>query len=128
MSEAKRIEEKVKRTEAISNLTLYIAFGLVALTYSTFNAKSDFAKLLLEGYKTEFLLASLCGVLAILMHYLQYICGYISVQRALKEEDFQYDRNWKVYKSLTYFFYGKQLFSIAGVLIVGYAMVSVLFS
>ncbi|EML0423774.1 hypothetical protein P7225_14175 [Vibrio parahaemolyticus] len=128
MSEQKRIEEKIKRTEKISDLTLYIAFGLMALTYSTFNAKSEFASLLLEGYKTEFLLASLCGVLSILSHYLQYFCGYISVEKALKEEDFQYNRKWIIYKVVRYFFYAKQFFSIAGVIVVGYAMIRVLFS
>ncbi|ENP0856516.1 hypothetical protein QX213_21975 [Vibrio vulnificus] len=121
MTEEKRIEDKVKRSEKISELTLYVAFGLVALTYTLFSSKSDFAKLLLE-HKSLFLIASICGVVSILLHYLQYVAGYFAAQKALAESDFQYSRKWWSYRMIKPFFVAKQIVVIAGVIVVGTAM------
>ncbi|HCM0873372.1 MULTISPECIES: hypothetical protein [Vibrio] len=121
MTEEKRIEDKVKRSEKISELTLYVAFGLVALTYTLFSSKSDFANLLLE-HKSLFLIASICGVVSILLHYLQYVAGYFAAQKALSESDFQYSRKWWSYRMIKPLFVAKQIVVIAGVIVVGTAM------
>ncbi|MFM2476397.1 hypothetical protein [Celerinatantimonas sp. MCCC 1A17872] len=121
MTEEKRIEDKVKRSEKISELTLYVAFGLVALTYTLFSSKSDFAKLLLE-YRTLFLIASICGVVSILLHYFQYVVGYYAAQKALLESDFRYNKKWWSYRMIKPFFVAKQVVVILGVIVVATAM------
>lgn len=118
----KRISEKVARTTKISDLTRYISFGLVALTYSIFTSKSEFAVLLLENFKSLFLYASLSGFIAIFFDYLQYLFGYISVNKALKESDHQYDNEWCSYRLIKLLFVGKQLFVLIGVFLVCVAM------
>lgn len=118
----KRISEKVTRTTRISDLTRYISFGLVALTYSIFTSKSEFSLLLLVNFKNMFLFASLCGFIAIVFDYLQYLFGYISVNKALKESDHQYDDQWFSYRLIKIFFVGKQLFVLIGVFLVCVAM------
>lgn len=120
--ESKRLSEKEARTRNISDLTRYIAFGLMALTYTVFTSKSDFSTSLIEDYEGLFLTASIMGVLSIASDYLQNLCGYISVKKALIESDYRYSRKWISYKLITLFFGVKQLAALIGVVLVFIAM------
>lgn len=119
----KRLSEKETRTKGISDLIRYISFGLVALTYSIFISKSMFSAELLANHKTILLVTSLCGALAIAFDYLQYLSGYIAVNKALAESDDLYNRQWWSYKFIKLFFVAKQLLAILGVVLVCVAMI-----
>ncbi|EJK2116998.1 hypothetical protein [Vibrio navarrensis] len=122
MSEKDRIAEKVKRSEKISDLTIYISFGLIAVTFTLFSSSSEFAKELLSNHEKLFLIASLCGFMSVFSHYLQYVFGYQATSKALKSDDYMYDRNWWSHKIIKPLFFIKQLLAIAGVVFVGFAM------
>ncbi|EPT1007642.1 hypothetical protein ACVOUM_002719 [Vibrio parahaemolyticus] len=122
MSEKDRIADKVKRSEKISDLTTYISFGLIAVTFTLFSSSSDFAKELLKSHEKLFLIASLCGFASVFSHYLQYVFGYQATSKALKSDDYMYDRNWWSYKAMKPLFWAKQALTIAGVALVGFAI------
>ncbi|EOE6055914.1 hypothetical protein ACKJ8N_003740 [Vibrio cholerae] len=128
MSEQKLLETKEKRSQKISELTVFISFGLIALTYTLFSSSSAFSIKLLNSYSNYFIFASLCGVVAILFHYIQFLCGYMAVNKALSSDDKKYDKTWKTYMLIKPCFVLKQICTLAGVLAVGVAMFRALFA
>ena len=119
----KRLSEKEKRSKGISDLVRFISFGLVALTYSLFTSKADFAIALLASHKTLFLIASISGVISLTFDYLNYLCGYIAVNAALKENDFKYVKSWRSYSWIKPCFVLKQISGLVGVIAVCIAMI-----
>lgn len=119
----KRLSEKETRTKGISDLTRYISFGLVALTYSLFTSKAVFAVALLTNHKVLFLLASLFGAIAIAFDYFHYLCGYVAVNKALKKENSLYEKSWLSYWLIKPLFILKQLSAVSGVVLVCIAMI-----
>lgn len=119
----KRLSEKEKRSKGISDLVRFISFGLVALTYSLFTSKADFAIALLTNYKTLFLIASISGVISLIFDYFNYLCGYIAVNAALKESDFKYVKSWTSYSWIKRCFVLKQISALVGVIAVCIAMI-----
>ncbi len=119
----KRLSEKETRSKGISDLTRYISFGLVALTYSLFTSKAVFAATLLTNHKELFLLASLFGALAIAFDYFHYLAGYFAVNKALKKDNHLYETSWLSYSLIKPLFVLKQLLAVSGVILVCIAMV-----
>ena len=126
-NEKQRLSEKEARTRNISDLTRYIAFGLMALTYTVFTSESDFSASLIGNYEVLFLAASIAGVVSISSDYLQNLFGYISVERALKESDYKYSKKWISYKLIRLFFLIKQAAVLIGVVFVFTAMLLTIF-
>lgn len=123
----KRLAEKETRTKGISELIRFVSFGLVALTYSIFTSSAQFAIDLLANYRDVLLWASVCGAAAIASDYLQYLCGYIAVNKALLEEDQKYSSCWFSYRLIKPFFVLKQALAVFGVILVCLAMIKMTF-
>ncbi|MBA6408719.1 hypothetical protein H4J63_05035 [Pseudoalteromonas sp. 5Ae-yellow] len=120
----KRLKEKKIRTSKISDLVRYVSFGLVALTYSIFTSKADFAVLLLQNSKNLFLWASLLGALAILFDYFQYLSGYIAVNKslAMTGDNIDYNKKWISKRLIKPLFIFKQILAFSGIVLICIAM------
>lgn len=115
----KVLEEKRHVSSKISDLSRYIGFGLVAVAYAILT--SDSAPILkLYGERRILVLAAAgLGTLAIIFDYIQFLAGYLAVQKALKnvEGEFKYDDTSVSYKLRSLAFWGKQLASLSGAVI-----------
>jgi len=104
----RRLEEKADVTGKISDITRFIAFGLLVAFY-TVNVSNDNFATGLRGYQCPLFLMGLCGSVAILLDYLQYVFGLLSVKNALVRETVDYDPHSLWYKGRTFCFVGKQV-------------------
>ena len=109
--------EKKSVSSQISTLVRYIAFGLVAVTYSLFTSTAEFANTILREYKTLLLFATSFGGLTILIDYLQYAFGYYNVNKALGRETKEYNKNWWTYKGRDFCFKAKQCTVLLGLIL-----------
>lgn len=105
------IEEQRHVTENITGLCRYIGFGVAAACYALFTSNSTFASNFIAQYKSILLIAALFAILTILFDYLQFLCGYIMVRKALNlpAEDCGYDTRSLSYRCRFRFFYLKQI-------------------
>ncbi|RWG55921.1 MAG: hypothetical protein EOQ64_15215 [Mesorhizobium sp.] len=92
LAEARKrvLAEKGNVTGKVSDISRFIAFGLLAVFYTIESGDGSFAKAL----QSQALFVYLIGVLAsisILFDYLQYFCGVKIVERALKDPLYEYD-------------------------------------
>lgn len=120
------MEEKKHTSSKISDLVRYISFGLVAITYALFTSTAAFAEDLLEQYKTLMLWASFFGGITIAFDYLQFLCGYLSTNKALIRSDNPntYDDKWITYKARKWFFWMKQATVSVGLALFCYSMIA----
>jgi hypothetical protein len=113
------LEEKQRVTARISETTRYAGFGLLAIFYAAISSAEPFPRHLATAYATPLRVMALCGVLAVLFDYLQYVCGRVAVQKALDREDkpFAYNKNWLSYRGRALCFWAKQAATLVGCLI-----------
>lgn len=118
-----RLEDKKDVSGRIGETSRFIAFGLVALTFTIHGSESGISKKILTDYESLINLAGVLGCLSIVSDYLQYMCGYFSNVDALKrkENDYAYDRKNVFYKGRFVFFWAKQVFAFFGALLVIYS-------
>ncbi len=111
-----RFADKKDVSGRIGETSRFIAFGLVALVFTVHAAANDLSASILLHNKTLLNIAGLFGTLSILCDYLQYLCGYFSVNRALSREQssYSYDDTGIAYKGRSIFFWLKQVFSLLG--------------
>lgn len=118
------LDEKRTVTDRISETTRYIGFGLLAIFYGIVTSNEAFPRALQSQYPLVLKFIALCGFLAIVLDYLQYVFGRRATQNALSRTDapFHYNRTWFSYRARTWCFLVKQaaalLGSIAFILIV----------
>lgn len=112
----KVLEQKELVSSRISDLSRYVGFGLVAVVYATLTSEDSAAGQLFTTQQTKLLIAAGFGALAILFDYLQFFAGYLSVQKALKNEagGYQYDDNSAWYWIRSIMFWAKQLMAVLG--------------
>jgi hypothetical protein len=113
------IEEKRLVTARISETTRYIGFGLLAIFYAIISSHDPFPAHLNTGYPSALRVMALCGVVAVLFDYLQYLFGRRAVQRALdrKDKPFTYNRAWPSYRARQACFWIKQGGALLGAVI-----------
>jgi hypothetical protein len=99
----------------LSKLARQVGFGLVGFALAMLVSDSSFPKLIATQYRTQLLIISGCGTLAILFDYLQYICGYFSSHTMLTDD--RKDSSWLVAVG-RFFFLVKQFFSVVGAIYV----------
>ena len=100
----KVLEEKRHVSSRVSDLCRYIGFGLVAVVFVLLSSGSDYAKGVVSQHQNMLLFIGGTGCLTVIFDYLQFFAGYITVNRALKntERNYNYDdkslsykiRNW----------------------------------
>lgn len=127
---AKRFEDKKETSGRIGDTSRFISFGIVALVFSLHGASDGVSTRILASHETFVNLAGLLACLAIVADYFQYLCGYFSVNDALKNESsgYSYDANNIFYKGRVIFFWLKQALSIFGAIIIVVAFGNITFS
>ena len=111
-----RFADKAETSGRIGDTTRYIAFGIIALVFTIHSSDSTLALEIVS--RGEFLLnlAGLFACLNVIADYLQYVCGYFSVNKALQRRDsgYTYDDASIVYRGRAFFFWAKQALSFSG--------------
>lgn len=113
------LEEKRHVSSKISDLSRYVGFGLVAVVYAILTSDSEIVIQLYEHYTTALLTAAAFGVLTVILDYLQFLGGYLSVEQALQNEEgsFRYDNKSFWYKLRVTAFWMKQATAFFGALL-----------
>ncbi len=115
----KVLEQKEKVSARVSDLCRYIGFGLVAVVYAILTSDSKAVISIYEHYTGFLLGVAALGVFTIIFDYLQYLGGYYSVEKALKNEigNYQYDDKSFWYRLRSSAFIFKQFTAFIGALI-----------
>lgn len=113
------LEEKKNVSLRISDLCRYIGFGLVAVVFTILSSDSKLIIGIYENYKGWLLIASVLGILTIILDYLQFLSGYRVVQKALGniEGDYLYDDTSFWYWLRNFAFMAKQISAFSGAII-----------
>jgi hypothetical protein len=88
---------ELRHSDKISELTRYIGFGLSILPWSLAFADQPSAKVLFEDWRKWVWFCASCGVLVLLLDYLQHKTGLLAAKAAAANPRNTYDRNsWAV--------------------------------
>lgn len=119
------LEEKRHVSSKISDLCRYIAFGLVAVVYSLLTSESKFSIDLIASHKYILILSAFFAVVTILLDYLQFFAGYLSVNIALNnsQSHYHYDSKTLSYKTRSVCFHFKQITVIVGAVLFLYTII-----
>lgn len=111
-----RFEDKKEMSGRIGETSRFIGFGIVALVFTIHGSDNAFAQSIVCNSEVLLNIVGLAACLALLSDYLQYVCGYISVNHALTrdENNFDYDTNTIAYRGRSAFFWLKQVFAFGG--------------
>ena len=123
-----RLGDKQVTSGRIGETTRYIAFGIIVLVFTTHGSTSAIATAILTNYEGLLNIAGLAACLSVLSDYLQYVCGYFSVNHALgrKERSYHYDTTRLVYRGRVVFFWAKQALAFIAAAIVIFLMATVM--
>ena len=123
----KVLEQKQHVTSKVSDLIRFIAFGLLAIYYTSLSADSNFAEKIRAEFVYPMHLMGLAGVVTILLDYLQFLCATISVNRAYKNKTggYLYDKNSFSYRCREFCFRSKQATATFGVLSLFYIILGI---
>ena len=115
-----RLGDKRETSGRIGETTRFIAFGIIALVFTIHGSDSVIATGIIARHEAWLNAAGLAACLSVLSDYLQYVCGYFSVDHALKrhENDYHYDRTTWVYRGRVLFFWAKQGLAFSGAAII----------
>lgn len=102
------LEEKRHVSSKVSDLCRYIGFGVVAVAWATLNSSANFAVELTSNFQTELTISAVLGLLTVGLDYLQFVAGYLAVNRALQSENNEYDSASLSYKLRVWSFWVKQ--------------------
>ena len=116
----RRLGDKRETSGRIGETTRFIAFGIIALVFTIHGSDSVIAMGIIARHEFWLNAAGLVACLSVLSDYLQYVCGYFSVNHALSrhEADYQYDQRTWVYRGRAGFFWAKQALAFAGAAII----------
>lgn len=122
-----RFGDKRETSGRIGDTTRYIAFGIIALVFTIHGSESLLAIEIRQLGELYLNIAGIAACLSIVSDYLQYVCGYFSVNDALKrrEQMYSYDPSSLMYKGRMFFFWAKQALSFVGAAIIVFLMVVV---
>ncbi len=114
----KVLGEKRHVSSKLSELIRYIAFGLIAACYLIFSSSSEFASKMMDSHKLLLILTTIFAVITILFDYLQFLGGFYSVEKALKnsEGNYYYSRSAFSYRLRNSMFFAKQITLLYGII------------
>jgi len=113
------IEELRFISDRLSTQVRMVALGLLAITWTILVGESAFLRKLSEGLGKSLLLISVLSVFVLLVDFLQYVIGYIYVNKTLKAAEAQgltetnFDPDSWLFKSRSILFWTKQFVLIA---------------
>jgi hypothetical protein len=84
------LEQKQFITGRISETVRYIGFGMLVIFYTVYSSDTQFSRNVVSGEPNLLKTLGICGSLAVLCDYLQYLCGNVSVRLALRNSDNAY--------------------------------------
>ena len=120
MPEIKEIIEELRFiSDRLSTQVRMVALGLLAITWTILVGESAFLRKLSEGLGKSLLLISVLSVFVLLVDFLQYVIGYIYVNKTLKAAEAQgltetnFDPDSWLFKSRSILFWTKQFVLIA---------------
>ncbi|QFT61824.1 hypothetical protein [Roseivivax sp. THAF30] len=115
-----RLGDKRETSGRIGETTRFIAFGIIALVFTIHGSDSAIATGIITRHEALLNAAGLVACLSVLSDYLQYVCGYFSVDHALTRKDnaYTYDSTTWVYRGRSFFFWAKQVLAFLGAAIV----------
>lgn len=116
------IDHKTHVSGKISDMCRYIGFGVIAVAWMTLNSSADFSVSLASEFQMELTISAIFGILTVAFDYLQFLCGYFSVNDALKSKDNDYDSSSLPYKFRSHFFWAKQFTAASAILILLYVV------
>ena len=110
------LERRKDVTGRVSETTRYIGFGLLAIAYAMISGSDDFFVAMRSNWPGLLKFMALCGALAILLDYLHYVLGFITVEHALDrtDEPNSYDEKSLSYRLEHVCFWSKQVAALIG--------------
>jgi hypothetical protein len=122
------LDQQQHVTENVTELCRYISFGIVATCYALFTSDAVFVKTLLENNQYWIIASALSASFAIASDYFQFLAGYISVRKALKNKkgNYSYDSSSITYNARFVFFVTKQILVTLSVIFFVYVLFSTL--
>ncbi|MEM1149749.1 MAG: hypothetical protein AAGI03_04220 [Pseudomonadota bacterium] len=117
---AARLEDKREMSGRIGETSRFVAFGLIALVFAIHDSSNALAGAIVAGDQMLLNVAGLLGCVAIVCDYLQYFCGYRSVNHALQNPDgvYRYDSRHWAYQGRIVFFWLKQMSAFSGAVLI----------
>ena len=116
------LDQKTHVSGKISDMCRYVGFGVIAVAWTTLNSSADFSISVASGFHMELTVSALFGILTVAFDYLQFLCGYFSVNDALKAENNNYDSSSLSYRFRSHFFWAKQVTAAGAILILLYVV------
>lgn len=115
-----RFSDKKEVSGRIGETSRFISFGLVALVFTIHGSENNLSANIVLHSKFLLNIAGLVGCLSIVSDYLQYLCGYLSVNEALarRSDGYSYNPDSLLYKGRRWFFWAKQILALSGAVIV----------
>jgi len=110
----KIIEELQFLSDKLSTQVRMVAFGLLAITWTILVGESAFLRKLSEGLGKSLLLIAVLSIFILLVHFLQYVIGYIYVNKTRKTAEakglteIDFDPDSLLFRSRSILFWIKQ--------------------
>ncbi|EMI4223253.1 hypothetical protein V6439_002367 [Vibrio parahaemolyticus] len=108
------LEIRKSRSAEITKQIRLMAFGIIALVYTTLSSSSDFSTKLAAEFEVEYIIILIFCSVSIAADYLQSVSGYITAINVDLDEPnengkYEYNHDSKSYKCTKILFYTKQL-------------------
>ncbi|MER9266610.1 hypothetical protein NKI63_18880 [Mesorhizobium sp. M0410] len=101
-------------TARISDACRLVGFGLLAVFYAIKTGDGAFATSVKADHRCLLMAMGAIGLLSIIMDYLQYMFGWVSIKDAKKSNDQLYDDDKFAHKARAFLFEAKQYVVLAG--------------
>jgi hypothetical protein len=128
------IEELRFISDRLSTQARMVALGVLAISWTILIGESAFLRKLSEELGKKLLLISALSIFVLLVDFLQYVVGYIFVNRTLKKAEAEslaetdFDRTSFMFKLRSLFFWAKQVVLIATLVIFLVVLIRYVFS
>lgn len=119
------LDTRRARSSEVTKQVRLMAFGIIALVYTTLTSSSEFATKMALEYETEYLIILVSSAISIAADYVQSAVGYYVAKNVnLNEPDengsFEYDDKSLSYKSTIWCYYAKQAALAVAILLLIY--------
>jgi len=116
------LDQKTHVSGKISDMCRYIGFGVVAVAWTTLNSSAAFSVSVASNHRTALIGSAIFGILTVAFDYLQFLCGYFSINEALKSSTNEYDSSSASYRFRSHFFWAKQVTAALAMLFLLYVV------
>lgn len=116
------LDRKKEITDKLSTQVRTIALGILIATWGLLTNSNPQTEILVKSFLPAFTLIDLCAVLALLFDFVQYVCSYEVVSKALKTRDTEtqlgdYDDQSSSFRWANRFFILKQVSAAVAVVV-----------